>query len=66
MRLVMPWEKGVSTTQGMSGNFCLISLATSKASLSAVPGMQITKSTCMEPNVSAACSMVEAWVKVGG
>ena len=66
MRLLMPWENGVSTTQWMSGNFCLMLRATVKASLSAFPGMQMTRSIFVEPRIFSASSMVDTWVNVGG
>ena len=66
MRRVMPCEKGVSTTHGMSGNLAFMSRATVKASLSALPGMHITRSMLVEASTSAASSVVLTWVKVGG
>ena len=62
----MPCEKGVSTTQWMSGNFCLMLRATVKASLSALPGIQMTRSIFVELSIFSASSMVDTWVKVGG
>ena len=66
MRRVMPWEKGVSTTQGMSGNSCFTALATVNASLSAVPGIHITRSMLVVDSTSDASTVVLTWVKVGG
>ena len=66
MRCVMPWEKGVSTTQWMPGNSAFTALATSKASLSALPGMQMTRSMSTVLSTLAASSVVETCVKVGG
>ena len=63
---VMPWEKGVSTTQGILGKRCLMARATVKASLSALPGIQITKSMLVDCSTFSASSMVDTWVKVGG
>ncbi len=66
MRLEMPWEKGVSTTQGTFGAICFTSRATAKASLSALPGMQITRSTWALRNTCSASSVVDTWLNVGG
>ena len=66
MRRVMPWEKGVSTTQGSCGNSALMSLATVKASLSALPGMQITKSMAVADSTFLASSVVHTRVNEGG
>ena len=44
MRLVMPWLKGVRMTIGMWGHAALMVRATSKPSLSPVPGMQMMRS----------------------
>ena len=63
---VMPWEKGVSTTQGILGKRSLMARATVKASLSALPGIQITKSMLVDCSTFSASSMVDTWVKVGG
>ena len=66
MRRVMPWEKGVSTTQGMSGTWAFTSRATSKASLSALPGMQMTRSMLVLLSTASASSTVLTCVNVGG
>ena len=66
MRRVMPCENGVSTTQGISGNFAFTARATSKASLSALPGIQITRSMLVLCITSAASSVVDTCLKVGG
>ena len=66
MRRVMPWLKGVSTTQGICGWPDFTSRATVKASLSALPGMQITRSMSVVFSTSPASSVVHTCVKVGG
>ena len=66
MRFVMPCEKGVSTMQCMCGNSAFMSRATLNASLSALPGMQITRSICMVRSTSRASSVVLTCVNVGG
>ena len=66
MRLVMPCEKGVSTTHGMLGWAAFTSRATAKASLSALPGIQITRSTSVVFSTSSASSVVLTCVNVGG
>ena len=66
MRLVMPCEKGVSTTQGISGKRSFTARATVKASLSAFPGIHITRSTVVAFITSVASSMVLTCVNVGG
>ena len=62
----MPCEKGVRTTHGISGNSPLIARATVKASLSAFPGIQITRSTLVVARNFSASAIVETCVKVGG
>ena len=64
--LVIPCEKGVSTTHGMSGNSSFTALATVKASLSAFPGIHITRSMLVVESTSDASTMVLTCVKVGG
>ena len=62
----MPWEKGVSTTQGSWGKCALMSRATLKASLSALQGMQMTRSMAVVLSTWRASSVVHTWVNVGG
>ena len=66
MRFVMPCEKGVSTTQGMSVWAAFTSRATAKASLSALPGIQITRSMSVVFSTALASSVVDTWVNEGG
>ena len=66
MRRVMPWENGVSTTHGMSGNLSFMARATVKASLSALPGMHITRSMLVVASTSAASSVVLTCMNDGG
>ena len=66
IRRVIPCEKGVSTTHGISGNSPLMARATVKASLSALPGIQMTKSTLVVARIFSASAIVETCVKVGG
>ena len=66
MRLVIPCENGVSTTQGIFGWAAFTSRATVNASLSALPGMQITKSMSVVFNTSLASSVVDTCVNEGG
>ena len=66
MRFVIPCENGVSTTQGMFGWAAFTSRATAKASLSAVPGIQITRSMSVVFNTALASSVVDTWVNDGG
>ncbi len=66
MRLEMPWEKGVSTTQGTCGAIRFTSRATAKASLSALPGIQMTRSTWDVCSTCSASSVVDTWLNVGG
>ena len=55
---VMPCENGVSTTHGISGNSLFTALATVKASLSAFPGIHITRSMLVVESTSEASTMV--------
>ena len=66
MRLVMPCEKGVSTTQGMFGWAAFTPRATVKASLSALPGMQMTRSMSVVWSTALASSVVLTCVNEGG
>src|SRR5574344_291107 len=66
IRRVIPCEKGVSTTQGMCAQLALIARATVNASVSALPGIQITRSMLVELSTREASSMVLTCVKVGG
>ena len=66
MRRVMPWLNGVSTTQGTSCFSAFTSRATAKASLSALPGIQMTKSMSVFSNTPCASSVVETCVNDGG
>ena len=62
----MPCEKGVSTTHGVDGEASFTARATSKASLSALPGMHITRSMSVVFSTLSASSVVVTWVNVGG
>lgn len=66
IRLVMPWLKGVSITIGICSYRFLMYRATSKLSLSPVPGMQMMRSKEMEDSCVSASSQVETCVKRGG
>ena len=66
IRRLMPCENGVSTTHGMSGDICFTAYATSKASLSTLPGIHITRSYWVTERASSASSIVDTWVNEGG
>ena len=66
IRLVIPWANGVNTTHLTSGRWALMARATEKASLSALPGMHITKSILVDCITSSASLIVLTWVNVGG
>ena len=66
IRAVMPWENGVSTTNGIWEYLFLMLRAISNVSLLSVPGIQMTRSNVVFANCFQVSSSVDTCVKRGG